>query len=234
MLRNPPTDNVPAPQQDKLSNILASQQIDSNTVGIFSVQFALMWGIFFCNILAGISIISFQSPLFQDILRHTNATLSTETLASYGATLIAISALFNGVGRMLWGALSDRIGRGFAFRWILASQLAAFGLLTITSNPWIFGLLVCYVLLCYGGGFGTMPSFVLDVFGPKKMATAYGAILTAWSAAGVIGPQVVAYLKDHFAERAASQSFYVSSGFLALGLILALMLKTKKQDPQIL
>ena len=64
--------------------------------------------------------------------------------------------------------------------------------------------MICYVLLCYGGGFGTMPSFILDVFGPARMALAYGVILTAWSAAGIVGPQVVAFLKDHYAEQAAS------------------------------
>ena len=47
-----------------------------------------------------------------------------------------------------------------------------------------FSVLVCYVLLCFGGGFATMPSFVLDVFGPQKMSTIYGTILTAWAAAG--------------------------------------------------
>ena len=135
------------------------------SVGIVSWRFLAMWIIFFCNIVAGISIISFQSPIFQDLWRRLEPALSAETLASYGATLIATSALFNGVGRIFWGGFSDRVGRLTAFRWMLASQLAVFLLLVVVGSPWLFGALICYVLLCYGGGFGTMPSFILDVFG---------------------------------------------------------------------
>jgi OFA family oxalate/formate antiporter-like MFS transporter len=190
-------------------------------VPLFSARFAAMWTIFFCNIVAGISIISFQSPLFQDLWRRVEPTLSAEVLASYGATLIAVGALFNGVGRMFWGALSDRIGRLQAFRWMLASQLLVFLLLIVTGSPWLFGALICYVLLCYGGGFGTMPSFVLDVFGARRMAQVYGVILTAWSAGGIVGPQIVAFLKDHDAQSAASHSFLIGAGFLTVGLLLS-------------
>ena len=104
--------------------------------------------------------------MFQNLWHARDPGLSKEALAAYGATLIAVSSLFNGVGRMFWGGLSDRIGRMRAFRLMLASQIAVFGVLTQVGNPWLFGGLICYILLCYGGGFGTMPAFVLDVFGP--------------------------------------------------------------------
>jgi len=138
--------------------------------------------------MAGISIISFQSPLMQDLWHRIDAALPAATLAAYGATLIAVSSLFNGLGRLFWGGLSDRIGRVRTFRIMLGSQVAVFALLMFVRDPWLFGGLICYVLLCYGGGFGTMPSFVLDVFGGKMMPIVYGAILTAWSAAGIAGP----------------------------------------------
>ena len=77
------------------------------------------------------------------------------------------------------------------FRVILATQVAAFAALIIVRNPWVFGILICYVLLCYGGGFGVMPSFVLNTFGSRLMPVIYGCVLTAWSAAGVVGPQVI-------------------------------------------
>jgi OFA family oxalate/formate antiporter-like MFS transporter len=186
-----------------------------------------MWLIFFCNIVAGVSIISFQSPIFEDLWRHFQPTLSVSTLAEYGGWLIAISAVFNGIGRMFWGTLSDRIGRLTTFRWMFASQILVFALLCITRNPWIFGALICYVLLCYGGGFGTMPAFVLDVFGQQRMAQAYGAILTAWSAAGVVGPQLIATLKDYYPDRAATYSFTIGIGFLAVGLLASLTLRCK-------
>ncbi len=79
-------------------------------------------------------------------------SIDPEVLAQYGATLIAVSSLCNGVGRLFWGLLSDRIGRVRVFRFLLASQMVVFGILMTESNPWIFSALVCYVLLCFGGG----------------------------------------------------------------------------------
>jgi OFA family oxalate/formate antiporter-like MFS transporter len=186
-----------------------------------SRQFMMMWGVFFCNIVAGIAIIGFQSPLLQDLLRKVEPSSTPASLITAGATLIAVSSLFNGIGRFFWGWLSDRLGRIQVFRIMLASQGLVFLLLSRVENPWLFAALVCYVLLCYGGGFGAMPSFVMDVFGTKRLPWVYGSILTAWSVAGMIGPQVVAWLKDHYAEQAGSVSFLVGAGFLILGLALS-------------
>ena len=199
---------------------------------ILSPAFAMMWLVFFCNILAGISIISFQSPMFQSLWRSIDPELSAATLASYGASLIAFSSVLNGVGRMFWGGISDRIGRVQTFRIMLATQVVAFGLLMIVHDPWVFVALICYVLLCYGGGFGTMPSFVLDVFGKRLMAVVYGTILTAWSAAGIVGPQLVALLTDRYPAQASTWSFAGAAVFLVLGLVLSLFLRSGSADPQ--
>ena len=192
-------------------------------------RFALMWLVFFCNIAAGIAIIGFQSPLLQDLCRQKDAALSAAALAGLGATLIAVSSLFNGLGRLLWGALSDRLGQLRTFRAMLGTQVAAFAALIVVRDPWLFGGLVCYVLLCYGGGFGVMPSFVLNTFGARRMPVFYGCILTAWSAAGVVGPQVVARLKDHFGAEAAGHAFALGAGLLALGFLLSLLLRDRER-----
>ena len=180
-----------------------------------SSEFAIMWVVFFFNIAAGISVISFQSELLQEVWGYADPSLEPATLAAYGATLIAVSSLFNGIGRLFWGLLSDRFGRVQVFRVLLASQMIVFGLLMTETNPWIFSALVCYVLLCFGGGFATMPSFVLDVFGARRMSAVYGAILTAWAAAGIVGPLYVGYLKDTYPDRAVMYCFLV--GILMLG-----------------
>jgi len=52
------------------------------------------------------------------------------------------------------------------------------------------------VLLCFGGGFGTMPSIIAEYFGARHMGANYGAILTAWGVAGVAGPLFAARVKD--------------------------------------
>ncbi|MEN9974652.1 MAG: hypothetical protein RLZZ282_658, partial [Verrucomicrobiota bacterium] len=191
---------------------------------LVSRQFALMWLVFFSNIVAGIAIISFQSPMLQDLWKPTHPMATPVALAACGATLIAVSSVFNGLGRFSWGTLSDRLGQLHTFRLMLATQVLAFVALRATSNPWLFGALICYILLCYGGGFGVMPAFVLNTFGPRLMPVLYGCILTAWSAGGIVGPQVVAWLKDRYGAQASGYAFAIGAGLLALGFLWSLLL----------
>jgi OFA family oxalate/formate antiporter-like MFS transporter len=216
-LRNPPDASQASPA---LSTILPEARTMAG-----SRQFALMWLVFFCNITAGIALIGFQSPLLQDLWRQADATMTSAALTSAGATLIAASSVCNGLGRILWGALSDRIGQRTAFRVMLASQVLAFGVLIVTRNPWMFAGIVCYVLLCYGGGFGLMPAFVSNTFGPRLMPVLYGTILTAWSCAGVVGPQIMAALKDRAAGNLSVTAFGLCTGIVTLGFLLSLGLK---------
>ena len=198
---------------------------------LLSGQFLIMWVVFFFNIAAGISVISFQSPLLQEIWGLADPAVEPAVLASYGATLIAVSSLFNGLGRLLWGTISDRIGRVESFRLMLATQMIVFGVLMTERNPWVFSALVCYILLCFGGGFGTMPSFVLDVFGSRKMSVMYGAMLTAWAAAGVAGPLLVASLKDNYPDRAVIYCFLMGVLFLGTGFVFSFLVTNEKCTP---
>ena len=74
-----------------------------------------------------------------------------------------------------------------------------------------------------------MPAFVLDVVGSAKMPVMYGAILTAWSAGGIVGPQLVAYLSDHYATQLAVYAFPCDVAVLFLGLLLASTLREDKE-----
>jgi len=189
---------------------------------VLSRKFIFLWAIFFCNIAAGIMFIGFQSPLLQDLLAKRDSSLSSESLAAWGATLIAASSLFNGLGRFLWGSFSDTFGRNKTFSLITATQAAVFIALPFVENPWLFGSLVCYILLCYGGGFGVMPSTIADAFGSKLMPAVYGAILTAWSSAGIAGPLFAAFAKDTLAANAHLAIFVAGGSLLAMGFILSM------------
>ena len=233
-MKNPPEDFVPkgymAPPPVKKT--ATTQPEDGLTIkqSLLSPKFLGMWLIFFLNISAGIMFIGLQSPMMQDLLRINDASLSPAALAAAGGTLIAISSLFNGFGRFLWGGLSDRIGRIQVFRIILGSQLIVFALLMVTSNPWVFGVLVCYVLLCYGGGFGSMPSYVLDIFTARLMPVVYGVILTAWSLGGIVGPQIAAFIKDYFSPDpllVATRTYLAGAILLGIGFIVSLTLTNK-------
>jgi OFA family oxalate/formate antiporter-like MFS transporter len=229
IMKNPPAGYVPAGFTAPVKSAAARGGEDKLTVKgcLMSSKFIRMWLIFFLNIAAGIMFIGLQSPMLQDLLKRTGSVLDAAALAAAGATLVAISSLFNGIGRFFWGGLSDKIGRIQAFRLILGSQLIVFLVLIVVKNPLIFGILVCYVLLCYGGGFGTMPSFIGDIFTAKLMPVVYGTVLTAWSMAGIVGPQIAAYIKDHYTTNAPTYTFITGAILLALGVAIAFTLNNK-------
>ena len=104
LLSNPPA------AVEAVAEQAPSDESDSVAPYLRSSEFVLMWIVFFCNIAAGISVISFQSELLQEVWGLADPTVEPATLAEYGATLIAVSSLCNGVGRLFWGLLSDRAG----------------------------------------------------------------------------------------------------------------------------
>lgn len=235
MLENPPPMYTPAgysPESECGDSLPASacgeEKVLTAMECLLSPVFIMMWIIFFFNITAGIMFISFQSPMIQDLLKLRNPSMTGAALASSGATLIGISSLFNGVGRMFWGGISDRLGRVQTFRLILGTEVLMFTALIFVKSPLIFGIMVCYVLLCYGGGFGSMPSFVSDVFGAALMPVVYGAILTAWGSAGIIGPQIVAFLKDNIPAMASTYTFITGAVMLAAGFVITFMLSNDR------
>lgn len=130
--------------------------------------------------------------------------------------MVAYSAIFNGLGRLFWAKLSDNIGRKAVFSLMFATQALLYLLVALgyISNYYLFLVVACYLLACYGGGFATMPAFAADSFGPTYIGKVYGFMLTAWSAAGLIGPFVFSRLKD--------QSLLIAALLLTIGLVLAL------------
>ncbi len=233
---NPPAGYVPEGWCPPASPANRQAALDATTARdcLRSKPFITVWLFFFANICAGIMFIGMQSPMLQDLLKETAVDTGmtdepgrTHALAAAGATLIAISSLFNGIGRMFWGGVSDKLGRVTTFRVILGSQILVFTALLFVKSPILFCVLVCYVLLCYGGGFGTAPSTVTTIFGARLMPTVYGILLTAWSTAGVVGPQMAAVIKDKFPGKAAFYSFAVGIGILTFGLLLTFLVNDK-------
>lgn len=198
---------------------------------IIQKEYIAIWIFFMFSIIAGMIFIAFQSPLLQDTLRNQGVTDEVE-LAQKGATLIGISSLCNGFGRFLWGGVSDKIGRIQTFRIIFLLEIIIFIILIFTQNPVIFFVGVCLVLLCYGGSLGVVPSLIKEQYNPNLMAALYGIIMISWGIGGFIGPQIIAYTKDNFAEKAGIYSYIIGLILLCLGLLLTFVIKKKEKTKQ--
>lgn len=184
-----------------------------------------LWLTTFTYSLAGLGIISLLSPLMQDVSRAANPSLSTAELAAAGATLIAIASIGNSVGRLFWAWLSDIIGRVNVFIVLLSTAALAYLAMPHVSSPLIFSILVCYVIASYGGGFGTIPSLISDLYGPKRMSSLHGLVLTGWATAGLAAPTLFGFLYDKNPAQAANIAYYICAGSLFVSMVLVITFK---------
>jgi MFS transporter, OFA family, oxalate/formate antiporter len=181
LLRNPPAarDNAPGSKRSSVGYPPASV--------VRMPQFYLLWLQLFANVIAGITIISNAVVILSDLTRMAPAEI---------APLFGIVSIFNAVGRFFWGGISDRIGCQRTFAAMFAVQAVTLCWLCGVHTPVAALAGFAVVLLCCGGGFGTMPSYTAQCFGTRFMGLNYGLVLTAWGTAGLIGPMLVARAKD--------------------------------------
>jgi OFA family oxalate/formate antiporter-like MFS transporter len=146
-----------------------------------------LWALLFLNTSAGISIISQESPMFQEIGKASVVV---------AAGMVGIASIGNAVGRIFWAWISDTITRRLTFVTMFLLQVGLFWILPGTSSAAILTILSFIVLMCYGGGFGTMPAFTADYFGSKNVGPIYGLMLTAWGSASASGPLLIAHMRQ--------------------------------------
>lgn len=182
LLRNPP-------QRRAIDNeTIADGDVSYTTREMLCTpQFYHLWLMMFVNVLAGILVIGNALPIIQEL---------TGVSPQIAAATYAGTALFNAAGRFFWGMTSDRIGRRPTLALIFGIQALVFLLLSNLHSVPAVACAFAIVLLCLGGGFGTMPSFNADYFGTRHMGANYGVILSAWGCAGLIGPPFAAWIKD--------------------------------------
>ncbi|KAF9425877.1 hypothetical protein BGZ94_007144 [Podila epigama] len=161
----------------------------------YSREFRLMYIMFLGNTMAGVVIISRLANIATDIFGHSKDSAST---------IVSINGGFNLVGRLLFAALSDKIGRKNSYVLMLGSQsmvLACLPIIMRTNTNWAFLMTVWILTSCYGGGFGCIPAFLCDMFGPSNIGPLHGVILTSWSlssvGAGLLFTAVYNHLLDN-------------------------------------
>ncbi len=150
-------------------------------------QWWALWLLLFLNTSAGISVISQEAPLFQDL---------TKASAIVAAGMVGIVSIGNALGRVFWAWASDLLSRRMTFVIMFAIQALLFWFFPALHVVSAVTLVAFIVLMCYGGGFGIMPAFAADYFGPKNVGPIYGLMLTAWGFASVFGPILMARLRE--------------------------------------
>ena len=151
-------------------------------------QWWALWLLLFLNTCAGISVISQEAPMFQELAGVT---------AIVAAGMVGIVSIGNAVGRVFWASVSDLMPRRFVFLIMFLLQAVLFWLLPGIASRAVLTTVAFIILLCYGGGFGTMPAFAADYFGPKFVGSIYGLMLTAWGFASAFGPLLIAHTRQN-------------------------------------
>src|SRR5712672_4760651 len=150
-------------------------------------QWWALWLLLFLNTCAGISIISQEAPLFQEL---------TGVTAVVAASMVGLASIGNAVGRVFWAWVSDLITRRATFFVMFLLQVLLFWFLPNVASASLMTIVTFVVLMCYGGGFGTMPAFAADYFGSRNVGPIYGLMLTAWGSASAFGPLLIAYMRQ--------------------------------------
>lgn len=158
-------------------------------------QFWLLWLTYFAGCTAGLMIIMnitniWQSFSMLNFVKGMN-TIPKDVYADIvtkGATAVIIVSILNAAGRIIWGKISDSIGR----KTTLLVMFVFSGVIMLVLNGlssyalYIFG--VSCVGFCFGGFLALYPAFTADYFGTKNVGANYGFMFTAYGAGGLLGP----------------------------------------------
>ena len=173
-------------------------------------RFIALWLLLFLNVCGGIAIISKAAILGEEVvgMSATQATL-----------FVAIIGLFNGLGRLFWSSISDKIGCWSTFMIFLTVNMICFALIPIVATNSTSFQIVTYIIIAgYGAGFSTMPSFVKSIYGADNYGQVFGYILTAWSTAAFVGPILLGLTHE-------ITIFYLFSLLIGIALLVGFWLK---------
>ena len=183
-------------------------------------RFYYMWLMLFINITCGIAVISVASPMAQEVAGLT---------AVQAGVMVGLMGLFNGAGRIGWATISDHIGRPLTYSLFFMIQILAFYFLPEIQNVILFQAVIFLILTCYGGGFSSVPAYLGDLFGTKQLGAIHGYTLTAWAAAGVVGPTLVTFVKSLTASDNPKEYYgntlHVFAGLFVVALVISALMK---------
>ena len=150
--------------------------------------------------------------------------------ATAGAAL-GVMSFFNGIGRLSWGSLSDKLGRNYpAVAMYVVYTIACLALLRTASGFWPLLMGLCMVGFSFGGYLALLLSFTADYFGSKNVGANYGIMFSAYGLYGFNVPEYFAGIMDE-ARKAGdlaggyNQVYFTLAVFAVAGAVLALLVK---------
>lgn len=178
-------------------------------------QFYLLFIMYFFGCVSGLLVIGLAKDIGVEL-----AGLSL----SVAANSVAIIALFNAGGRLIWGSLSDKIGRELSFLLMfILTAIAMVVLSTVELNLVIFFSTVSAIAFCFGGFLAVFPTVTADYYGVKTMGKNYGVVYQAYGISAIAGPFI------HKVTGEYDTTFIVAAILSVLGAILALLVKSPQK-----
>lgn len=195
-------------------------------------QFYMVWVTFLFSAIAGLMVIYCIKLFGIDSLQAAGMTAAAASAAA--GTAMALYAIFNGLGRIIWGTVSDKIGRKMSI-FLMCLFQGIIMLLFYQMGGTVITLIIgaCIIGFNFGGNFALFPAVTADYFGNKNVGLNYGFVFVSYGIAGVIGPQIAGYFKDA-AKGSSDPAVWVTPFIIAgvaclLGAAITLMSKPPKK-----
>lgn len=177
-----------------------------------------LWTAYIFGCVSGLMIIGHAAPIAKEFL-------NIEKIATLVVMLVALSNTF---GRIVWGFVSDKVGRYKAVILMFLTSSIGLVLLRFKIDPKIAVLGIMLIALCFGGFLGTFPGITAENWGPLYNGSNYGVMFTAYGIAAVVGPRLAATIKEAN-NGDYSNAFLISIALNIVGMILILILERRKK-----
>ena len=223
LVRVPADDWKPAgfdPGTAKTGALISTGNVSAANA-IKTPQFWLLWVVLCFNVTAGIGILERAAGIYTDFFRDASNAQNIAVIASGFAAFLSLT---NMLGRFVWSSASDVVGRKNIYRLYLGvgALLYLYIAFFTDSSKVLFLISALVIISFYGAGFATMPAYLRDLFGTYQVGAIHGRVLTAWAAAGVLGPLIVNAIADQGADGDPGRyvpAFYVMIGLLVIGFV---------------
>jgi MFS transporter, OFA family, oxalate/formate antiporter len=224
ILRNPPSGYA-------VSNIKgASSKVSADSSWgqmVTTWQFYLMLFLYCIGAAAGFVVIAHAAPMAQSniaSLKELIAAGDATKAKAIAASIVGIIAISNAIGRVFWGAVSDRIGRFKTLSLIFVSCAVGLWCVNLSTEHFTFIASTCLVGMCFGGFLALFPAITAELYGTKRIGLNYGTVFIAYGLGALVGPWVSAEVFD--ATGTYHAALIGAAAFCVVCAALSLVLKT--------